>query len=113
MATDWTHREALGEAAALRVVAHREAGKTTSLTDYVSRMPEEQKEIYYLLAPNREARGGEPVFRGLPREEIRGAFPVRDPRDEFVMEHLREFDKKRVIAAEKADLKLDEGSATR
>jgi molecular chaperone HtpG len=33
---------------------------------------------------------------------------LSDPRDEFVMEHLREFDGKKVIAAEKADLTLDQ-----
>src|SRR4051812_9191494 len=61
VANDWQHREAL--ARLLRSESsHTEAGKTTSLTDYASRMPEAQKEIYYLVAPNREAAEASPYY---------------------------------------------------
>ncbi len=106
IATDWTHREAIAKLLRFES-SHTEAGKTTSLTDYVSRMPESQKEIYYLLAPNREAAEASPYFEVFREKKLEVLF-LTDARDEFVMEHLREFEKKRVVSAEKADLKLDE-----
>lgn len=106
VASDWTHREAIAKLLRFES-SFTEAKKTTSLTDYVSRMPEDQKEIYYLLAPSREAAEASPYFEVFREKKFEVLF-LTDPRDEFVMEHLREFDKKRVIAAEKADLKLDD-----
>ena len=109
VANDWSHREAL--ARLLRCESsHADKGKNTSLTDYVSRMPEDQKEIYYLIAPNREAAEASPYFEVFREKKYEVLF-LFAPQDEFVMEHLREFDKKRLVAAEKADLKLDEPSA--
>ena len=109
VANDWQHRDAL--ARLLRSESsHTEAGKTTSLTDYVSRMPEDQKEIYYLVAPNREAAEASPYFEVFREKKFEVLF-LYAPQDEFVMEHLREFDKKRLVAAEKADLKLDKDKA--
>lgn len=106
VANDWSHREALAKL--LRAESsHTEKGKTTSLPDYVSRMPEAQKEIYYLLAPNREAAEASPYFEIFREKKFEVLF-LYAPQDEFVMENLREFDKKRLVAAEKADLKLDE-----
>src|SRR5438105_15620316 len=70
-------------------------------------MPEAQKEIYYLLAPNREAAEASPYFEIFREKKFEVLF-LYAPQDEFVMENLREFDKKRLVAAEKADLKLDE-----
>jgi molecular chaperone HtpG len=106
VASDWSHRETIAKLLRFES-SHTDKGKTTSLTDYVSRMPEEQKEIYYLLAPNRESGEASPYFEVF-REKKFEVLYLTDPRDEFVMEHLREFDKKRVIAAEKADLQLEE-----
>ena len=109
VANDWSHREALAKL--LRCESsHTEKGKTTSLTDYVSRMPEDQKEIYYLIAANREATEASPYFEVFREKKYEVLF-LFAPQDEFVMEHLREFDKKRLVAAEKADLKLDAPSA--
>ena len=106
VASDWSHRETIAKLLRFQS-SHTEAGKTTSLTEYVSRMPEEQKEIYYLLAPSRESGESSPYFEVFREKKFEVLF-LTDPRDEFVMEHLREFDKKRVVAAEKADLKLDD-----
>ncbi|MDQ3623912.1 MAG: molecular chaperone HtpG [Verrucomicrobiota bacterium] len=106
IATDWAHREALGKLLRFES-SHTEKGRITSLVDYQSRMPEEQKEIYYLLAPSREAAEASPYFEVFREKKFEVLF-LTDPRDEFVMEHLREFDKKRVVSAEKADLKLDQ-----
>jgi TNF receptor-associated protein 1 len=106
VATDWTHREAIAKL--LRFESSRsEKGKLTSLADYVSRMPEGQKEIYFLLAPNREAGEASPYYEVF-REKNWEVLFLTDPRDEFVMEHLGSFEEKRVVAAEKADVKLDE-----
>ncbi len=106
VSTDWSHKEAIAKLLRFES-SHTEKGKTTSLTDYVSRMGSEQKEIYYLLAPNREAAESSPYYEVFREKKLEVLF-LTDARDEFVMEHLREFDTKRVIAAEKADLKLDD-----
>src|SRR5258708_16660920 len=109
VANDYAHREALAKL--LRAESsHTEKGKTTSLPDYVSRMPEAQKEIYYLLAPNREAAEASPYYEVFREKKYEVLF-LYAPQDEIVMEQLREFDKKRLVAAEKADLKLDKESA--
>jgi molecular chaperone HtpG len=104
IATDFTHREALGRL--LRYESSTtEKGKTTSLAEYVKRMGSEQKEIYYLLAPNRETAEGSPYFEVFQSRGMEVLF-LSDPWDEFVMEHLHSFDGKDLCAAEKADLDL-------
>jgi molecular chaperone HtpG len=72
-------------------------------------MPEDQKEIYYLTAPNREAAEASPYYEVFREKKFEVLF-LYAPQDEIVMEQLREFDKKRLVAAEKADLKLDKES---
>jgi len=105
VANDWQHRDALAKL--LRTESSgTDVGKTTSFTDYVSRMPEEQKEIYYLTAPNREAALASPYYEVFREKKYEVLF-LYAPQDEIVMEQLREFDKKKLVAAEKADLKLD------
>src|SRR5206468_12771854 len=84
-------------------------GKFTSLGDYVSRMPEEQKEIYFLSAANREACEAAASYEVFREKKWEVIF-LTDARDEFVLEHLREFDGKKLVAAEKADVKLDRES---
>jgi molecular chaperone HtpG len=109
VANDWQHREALAKLLRFES-SFTEKGKTTSLVDYVSRMPEEQKETYYLTAPNREAAEASPYFEVFREKKFEVLF-LYSPHDEFVMDNLREFDKKRLVAAEKADLKLDKETA--
>ncbi len=104
--TDFTHKEALGKLVRYES-SHTEKGKTTSLADYVSRMSSEQKEIYCLMAPNREAAEASPYYEVFRERKFEVLF-LYDAWDEFVMEHLREFDGKPLKAAEKAELNLND-----
>jgi hypothetical protein len=59
--TDFTHKDALGKLVRYES-SHTEKGKTTSLADYVKRMSSEQKEIYCLQVPNRDAAEASPYY---------------------------------------------------
>lgn len=115
VATDFQHREALGRLLRFESSA-TEKGKPTSLAEYVKRMQPEQKEIFFLLAPNRESAESSPYFEVFKARGLECLF-LFDAWDEFVMEHLHSFDGKDVRAAEKAELGLEnpatpEGSLT-
>jgi molecular chaperone HtpG len=102
--TDFTHKDALGKL--LRYESSTlDKGKLTSLADYVKRMPSEQKEIYCLLTPNRAAAESSPYFEVFRERKFEVLF-LYDPWDEFVTEHLHEFDGKPLKLAEKADVDL-------
>ena len=103
--TDFEHREGLAKL--LRFESSMTPrGQTTSLVDYVTRMKEGQKEIYHLGGPNRDAAEASPYFEACKELGYEVLFSY-EPVDEFVFEHLREFQGKTLKPAEKADLKLD------
>lgn len=102
--TDYTHKEALGKL--LRFESSTlERGGLTSLSEYVQRMPSEQKEIYCLLATNRAAAEASPYFEVFRERKFEVLF-LYDAWDEFVIEHLREFEGKPLKLAEKAELDI-------
>jgi TNF receptor-associated protein 1 len=106
--TDFAHRETLAKL--LRFESSTTSpGQKTSLAEYVSRMPEGQKEIFYLLAPNREAAQSSPYFEVFAARKFEVLF-FQDTIDEFVMDHLHTFDGKNLKAAEKTDLAIESGS---
>ncbi|MFO1475758.1 MAG: molecular chaperone HtpG [Verrucomicrobiota bacterium] len=103
--SDFTHRDALGKL--LRFESSTlEPGRQTSLADYVKRMGSDQKEIYCLLAQNRAAAESSPYYEVFQNRKLEVLF-LFDPWDEFVMEHLHEFDGKKLQLAEKAEVSLD------
>jgi molecular chaperone HtpG len=108
IATDWSHRESLAKLLRFES-SHTESNKTTSLADYVSRMPAEQKEIYWLFTPSRPSAESSPYYEVFRERKYEVLF-LFDPRDEFVMDHLREFDGKKIVSAEKADLTIEQPS---
>ncbi len=106
---DFNHREALSkllrwESSAL------EKGKTTTLAEYVGRLPADQKEIYYLLSRSREAAEASSYYEVFRARKSEVLF-LYDPWDEFVMERLDRFDDKPLVAAEKANVTLPEPKA--
>ncbi|HZZ19245.1 MAG TPA: molecular chaperone HtpG [Opitutaceae bacterium] len=82
-------------------------GKTTTFADYVSRMGAEQKDIYYIVGPSREAIEAGPYLEGFRARNLEVLF-CYETVDEYVMSNVREFDGKKITAADHADVKLSE-----
>jgi molecular chaperone HtpG len=103
-ALDFTHKDQLTKL--LRFESSlTEMGKTTSLADYVSRMGSEQKEIFYLLGPNRAAIENGPYLEGFKVRNLEVLFCF-EAVDEYVMNSVREVEGKKLTAADHADVKL-------
>ena len=82
-----------------------EDGKATSLAAYVERMGEGQEEIYYINGPNRAAIESGPYVEMFKKKGIEIVYTM-EPIDDFVLNHLGEFDGKKLVSADRADLDL-------
>ena len=79
--------------------------KYSSLSEYVSRMPAEQKEIYYLTGESRAALENSPHLEALKAKNYEVIF-FTDPVDEFAVRSIGKFDEKPLKSAAKGDLDL-------
>ena len=105
-ALDYTHKDQLAKL--LRFESSlTEKGKLTGLADYVSRMKEGQKEIYYLLGPNRAALEAGPYLEGFKARNLEVLF-CYEAVDEYVMNNMHEFEGKKLAAADHSDTKLED-----
>ena len=82
-----------------------EPGKPVALADYVLRMGVEQKEIYYINGPSRVAIEAGPYVEMFRKKDIEIIYTM-EPIDDFVLSHLAEFDGKKLVSADRADLSL-------
>lgn len=82
-----------------------ESGKPVALADYVLRMGPEQKEIYYINGPSRAAIEAGPYIEMFRKKDIEIIYTM-EPIDDFVLSHLGEFDGKKLVSADRADLSL-------
>ena len=103
--TDFTHRDQLLKLLRFES-SYTEEGSTTSLSDYLSRAPEGQKEIFYLSAASRKAIEAGPYFEAFKARNIEVLY-LYEPIDEFVMNHARAFEEKNFTSADSADIDLD------
>ena len=102
--TDYTHREEISKL--LRFESSRiGAGELTSLAEYVARMQDDQKDIYYINGPSREAIENGPYVEAFKKRDIEIIYTL-EPIDDFVLTHLGEFDEKKLISADRADIEL-------
>ena len=84
-----------------------EPDKLISLAEYVERMAEGQKEIYYINGPSRAAAESGPYVEAFRKKDIEIIYTL-EPIDDFVMNHLGEFDGKKLVSADRADLDLSD-----
>jgi molecular chaperone HtpG len=102
VARDAEHREALADLLLIESVK-TEDGKRTTLADYVTAMPEEQKEIWTLSGESRAQLLGSPVLEAF-RAKGWDVLLLTDPVDEFAFSALDKYKEKPVRAADKGGL---------
>jgi len=105
-ASDFKNREQLGKLLRFESSAN-EKGTLTSFEGYVSRMGEDQKEIYYLYSPNRETLESGAHLEAFKANGLEVLY-LYEPVDEFVMSSLSEYGDKTLVSADNADIALDE-----
>ena len=85
-----------------------EAGKPIALADYVLRMRPDQEQIYYINGPSRAAIEAGPYTEMFRKNDIEILYTM-EPIDDFVLSHLNEFDGKKLVSADRADLSIPKG----
>lgn len=104
--SDYMHRDAIAKL--LRFESSKsEPGQQIPLAEYVERMGEEQKEIYYINGPSRKAIESGPYLEAFKKNDIEVIYTM-EPIDDFVFSHMGEFDGKKLVSADRADIKLPE-----
>jgi molecular chaperone HtpG len=98
---DWANREKVADQL-LFESANTPAGQYTTFAKYVAAMPEDQKEIYYLIGESRDLIEHSPYLEAF-RARGRDVLLLTDPVDEFVFPSLGEYKGKRLRAADRGE----------
>jgi molecular chaperone HtpG len=106
--SDFEYRTELGKLLRFESSAG-EPGKMVSLAEYVARMQEGQDKIYYINGPSRAAVEYGPYVEMFKKRGVE-IFYTLEPIDDFVLNHLGDYDGKKLVSADRADLSLPEST---
>merc|ERR1711994_221562 len=102
---DSTNRKKL--AGYLRFATSASGEDMCSLNDYVSRMKENQKDIYYITGESKEVVAASSFVEKLKKRGLEVVY-MTEPIDEYVVQQLKEFDGKNLVSVTKEGLELPE-----
>jgi len=91
----------------LRFVTSKSNGTFIGLDEYVERMGDKQKHIYYITGESVDAVENSPYIELLKKKDIEVVYMV-DPLDEYVVQGVTEYEGNSLQAAHKADLTFDD-----
>jgi molecular chaperone HtpG len=104
-AEDWGNREEIAKLLRFASTHNDSNAQTVSLTDYVSRMKEGQSKIYFIIADSYAAAKNSPHLEILRKKGIE-VLLLWERIDEWLMNHLSEFDGKKLVSVTSGDLEL-------
>merc|ERR1712193_125967 len=91
----------------LRYNSSASGDEMCSLADYVSRMKENQKDIYYITGESKDVVGSSSFVERLKKRGLEVIY-MTEPIDEYVVQQLKEFDGKNLVSVTKEGLELPE-----
>jgi len=106
LSSDFAHRDRLAGLLRYESTA-TQPGELTTLQGYVDRMKEDQKAIYYLNGPSRNAIENGPYLEAFKARGLE-VLMVYEPIDDFVMGNLGRFQEKDIVSADQSDIDLGE-----
>merc|ERR1712007_245945 len=83
-----------------------EKGELTSIDHYIERAPEDQKDIYFLVAPNRATALASPYLEHLQEKGVEVLLGFAQL-DQFVFETLQTYRQKDLVSVEKSKIEAD------
>ena len=101
---DSTNRNKLTEL--LRYYSTKSNDEMTSLSDYVARMPESQKHIYFISGESKQAILSSPSIEKLKQKGYE-VILMTEPIDEYVVQQVKDFQGKTLMSATKENLQYD------
>ena len=102
---DFSNREQIAKLLRFASTNNDSAEQTVSLADYISRMKEGQDKIYYITADTHTAAKNSPHLEVFRKKGIE-VLLLSDRVDEWLVQHLMEFDGKQLQSVAKGELDL-------